>query len=258
MGTFAVTCRAGCIRLLVDRDMNICHEVRSLSTSMQPHTVYSKHNELLQSCYWKFEVNPTYGVERAHCSVIFVPVTQHLGGHQLYSKKNVGAYFLPWQFKNLATWDKYVRCCVVVQTVVTVKWNYCASFCVFVTVIQIVSVTEGTELLQQSSLAFHCHICCFISWLEVKFPYHVTLVQLWNSTYVVLIVKCVFILRIVCFLSFWDSVHSGGKSVWYQMLCDNIYCCTVIQFSQCDFAMNISFLNNFWYEIWGADSCEDL
>jgi len=41
------------------------------------------------------------------------------------------------------------------QTVVTVKWNYCASFCVFVTVIQIVIVTEGTELLQQSSLAFH-------------------------------------------------------------------------------------------------------
>ena len=49
------------------------------------------------------------------------------------------------------------------QTVVTGRWNYCASFCVFVTVIQIVSVTEGTELLQQSSLAFHCNICCFIS-----------------------------------------------------------------------------------------------
>jgi len=40
------------------------------------------------------------------------------------------------------------------QTVVTVKWNYCASFCVVVTVIGIVSVTEGTELLELSSFSF--------------------------------------------------------------------------------------------------------
>jgi len=102
MWTFAVTCRAECIWLLVDRHINICHKVRSLSTSMQPHRVYSKHNDLLHSYYWKLEVNPTYGAELAHWTVIFVPVTQHLRGHQLYSKKNVGAYFLPWQFKNLA------------------------------------------------------------------------------------------------------------------------------------------------------------
>jgi len=63
------------------------------------------------------------------------------------------------------------------QTVVIGKWNDCASFCVFVTVIQIVSVTEGTELLEQTSLAFHCHICCFISRSEVKFPCHITLVD---------------------------------------------------------------------------------
>ena len=60
---------------------------------------------------------------------------------------------------------------------VTVKWNDCASFCVFVTVIQIVSVTEGTELLEQSSLAFHCHICCFISQPEVKFPCRIIVVE---------------------------------------------------------------------------------
>ena len=42
----------------------------------------------------------------------------------------------------------------------TVKWNYCASFYVVVSVIQIMSVTE---LLKQSYLAFHCHIWCFIS-----------------------------------------------------------------------------------------------
>jgi len=61
---------------------------------MQPHTVYSEHKELLQSCYWKLKVNPTYGADLAHRTVIFVPVTQHLGGHQLYSKKNAGVYFL--------------------------------------------------------------------------------------------------------------------------------------------------------------------
>jgi len=41
------------------------------------------------------------------------------------------------------------------QKVVTVKWNYCASFYVIVTVIQIMSMTGGTELFEQSSLALH-------------------------------------------------------------------------------------------------------
>jgi hypothetical protein len=41
MWTFAVTCCADCIRLLAGGGMNICHEVWSLSTVMQPHTVYS-------------------------------------------------------------------------------------------------------------------------------------------------------------------------------------------------------------------------
>ena len=62
-----------------------------MSTVMQPHTVYKKPRELLQSCYWKLKVNPTYGADLAHWTVIFVPVTQHLQGHHLYSKKNSGA-----------------------------------------------------------------------------------------------------------------------------------------------------------------------
>jgi len=102
MWTFAVTCRAECIRLLVGRDMNICHEVRSLSTSMQLHTVYSKHKELLQLWYWKLKVNPSDGADLAHWTVFFMLMMRHLEGHQMYSKKNLGAYFLPWQFKNLA------------------------------------------------------------------------------------------------------------------------------------------------------------
>ena len=52
-----------------------------------------------------------------------------------------------------------VRLC---QTVVTGKWNICVSLCVVETVIQIVSVTEGTELLEHCSLFSHSHICCFI------------------------------------------------------------------------------------------------
>ena len=58
---------------------------------MQPLTVYNIHKELLQSCYWKFKVNPTYGADLAQWTIFFGPVTQHLGGHHLYSKKNAGA-----------------------------------------------------------------------------------------------------------------------------------------------------------------------
>jgi len=71
--------------------MNICNEISSLSTVMLPHKAYSKQEELRQSCYGKLKVSPTYGAELAHWPVIFVPMTQHLGGHQLYSKKNAGA-----------------------------------------------------------------------------------------------------------------------------------------------------------------------
>ena len=52
-----------------------------------------------------------------------------------------------------------VRLC---QKIVTLEANDCASFYV-VSVIQIISMTQGTVLLELSSLAFHCHICCFIS-----------------------------------------------------------------------------------------------
>jgi len=38
----------------------------------------------------------------------------------------------------------------------------------------------------QSSLSLHCQICYFISWSEVKFPYGIMVVEVWNSSYVVL------------------------------------------------------------------------
>jgi len=62
-----------------------------LSTVMQPHTVYNKHKELLQSYYWTLMENPTYGADLAQWTIIFGPVTQHKQGHQFYSKKNSGA-----------------------------------------------------------------------------------------------------------------------------------------------------------------------
>jgi len=41
------------------------------------YSVQHTHKELLQSCYWKLKVNPTYGADFAHWTIIFGPVTQH-------------------------------------------------------------------------------------------------------------------------------------------------------------------------------------
>jgi len=38
----------------------------------------------------KLKENPTYVTDLAHWIIIFGPVTQHLQGHQLYSKSNSG------------------------------------------------------------------------------------------------------------------------------------------------------------------------
>ena len=63
------------------------------------------------------------------------------------------------------------------QKIVTLKGNDCASFYVVVTVIQIMSMTQGTLLLEESSLAFHCHICSCVSQAEVKFPRGIIVVE---------------------------------------------------------------------------------
>jgi hypothetical protein len=73
--------------------------------------------------------------------------------------------------KNLADMRQVCQGTVgLCHKIITHQWNNWASFYV---VIQIISVTQGTSLLEQSSLAFHCHICCFISQSEVY------LVSLW-------------------------------------------------------------------------------
>ena len=88
---YAVKCCVDCIRLLAGRGMYICHKVWTLSTVMQPHTVYNENKDLLQSCCWKLKENPTYGADLALWNIIFGPLTQHLWAHQFYSKKNSGA-----------------------------------------------------------------------------------------------------------------------------------------------------------------------
>ena len=106
---WSVECHADCIRLLAGTGMNICHEVWSLSTAMQPHTVYSKHSELLQSCYWKLKLNPTYGADLAHRTVIFVPVTT-LGRSPIVLQGRWRSLISAMTvLKTLPTWDKCVR-----------------------------------------------------------------------------------------------------------------------------------------------------
>jgi hypothetical protein len=60
---------------------------------------------------------------------------------------------LPRQLLHGAVWFCYKA--------MTPRWNHCASFRV-VTVIQIMNMTWGTSLLEQSSLPFHFHKCCFV------------------------------------------------------------------------------------------------
>jgi len=51
------------------------------------HTVFNKHKELLQSG----NLRKIQNADIAQWTIIFRPVTQHLQGHQFYSKNNSGA-----------------------------------------------------------------------------------------------------------------------------------------------------------------------
>jgi len=115
MWTYTVTCCADCIRLLAGRGMNICHEVWSLSTVMQPHTVYSKHKELLQLCYWKHNVNPTYGADLEHWTIIFGPVTTLERSPIVQQEEFRSLISALTDVNSLPRWDNHVRCCGVVS-----------------------------------------------------------------------------------------------------------------------------------------------
>jgi len=69
---------------------------------MQPPTVYSKDKGMLQSCYWKLKVNPTYGADLAHWTVIFGPVMQHWEVTNCTARRIQKPYFCHDSFKNFA------------------------------------------------------------------------------------------------------------------------------------------------------------
>jgi len=58
--------------------------------------------QLLQSCYWKLMVNPTYGADLAQWTVIFVPVTQHCEVSNCTARIMHEPEFCHDIFKNLA------------------------------------------------------------------------------------------------------------------------------------------------------------
>jgi len=58
--------------------------------------------QLLQSSYWKFKVDPTYGADRAQWTVIVVPVTQHCEVTSCTAKRMQEPNFWHDRFKKLA------------------------------------------------------------------------------------------------------------------------------------------------------------
>jgi len=51
-------------------------------------------------------------------------------------------------------------------------------------------------------LIFHCRMCFFLFYDQKLFLCGIIVAEVWNSTCVGLLIKCVFILKMVCFLSF--------------------------------------------------------
>ena len=115
MWTFTVTRHADCIRLLPGSCMNICHEVWSLSTVMQPHRVYSIQNELLQSCYWKLEINQTHGADLATWLLFLWLWHNTCEVTNCTARRMKEPIFFHDSLKTLPTWDKHVRFCEVVS-----------------------------------------------------------------------------------------------------------------------------------------------
>jgi hypothetical protein len=76
---------------------------------MQLHTEYSKHKELLQSCYWKLKVNLTYGADLAQWTVIFGLVTQNCEVTNCKARKFQRTYFCHDSFKIFAKMTQAVQ-----------------------------------------------------------------------------------------------------------------------------------------------------
>ena len=109
-----MTFRADCIRLLAAIGMNICLEVWRLSTVMQPHIVYNKHKELLQSCYWK---QRKFNIWRWPCPLDFyfsASDTALTRSSVLWQEELRSLISVMPIVKTLPRWDKCIR----------VLWDY--------------------------------------------------------------------------------------------------------------------------------------
>jgi len=58
--------------------------------------------QVLQSSYWKFKLDPTYGVDRAQWTFIVVPVTQHCEVTSCTATRMQEPNFWHYRFKKLA------------------------------------------------------------------------------------------------------------------------------------------------------------
>jgi hypothetical protein len=157
-------------------------------------------------------------------------------------------------------------CCLfnVIQAVLyTYTRGIC--FCIAVWGVFVFWPLYNTEIA-----AVPLYYCCVyskkMSPSEVKFPCDITLAELWNSSYVVLTIKCVLILIMVHFLSLCKTKYEMSYTQLMDNVCDIKYsvflqtycsCSSIINFSQCDFPINVSVLNVFWCRIWGAHRGED-
>jgi hypothetical protein len=160
MWTNAVTCCADCIMLSPGRSISICHEVWSLSTVI--HIQCTTNKELLQSGnvrqFQHMALTLTSGLlflGQWHNTCKATNSTERIIQEPNSCHDNCKTVAKMRQVREGAEW--------LCQKIMTLKWNNCASFCVAATVIQIISMTWGTSLLEQSSVSFHCYTCCFIS-----------------------------------------------------------------------------------------------
>jgi hypothetical protein len=131
--TCAVTCHADCIRLLAGRGMNICHKVWSLSTVIPIHCTTNT-----RSCC-SLETQEKSNIWCWPCPLDFIFI--YLQGQQSYNYNTSGANFCHDNCKNLAKMRQAHQDAVELRKkMMTLKWNNCALFYIFVTVIQIMNM----------------------------------------------------------------------------------------------------------------------
>jgi len=176
--------------------------------------------------------------------LLFLGQWQNLGGHQFVQEGKLRSLISALTVvKTLQRWDKNVSVlwdCVKkyghLSEIFMLYFMLWLSFRLWV---------WHKELHCLNSLSYLFIVICAVLFHD-KFPCGITLVELWNSTCVVLIVKLIFMLKMVCFLSFLRCnicVHSWKK-------CDIKYCVknysALLYFSfPSDISFNISVFNNF-------------